>query len=179
MGKLARWVISLVLGVFVLVLAGLWIAGGGDGRWVHTATIRIDRPPEAIFPWLTEPEKLKVWVDGLLESTPVTHDGLRVGSRSREVVKEHGERFEMETVITELNPPGLLGATITGESFESRVRYELRGREGATELTYFTDTQFDGLLFRVMEPLIGASAADRIDADLERLKKAVESGDRS
>ena len=144
MGKIVRFTLFGVLALVLLLAVGLWIA-----------------------------DKRMAWIDGLVESTPLTDDGLKVGARSREVMEDHGERFEFEIVITEPNPPGLLGVRIASEFFDSRVRYELRDRGGVTNLSYFGDTQFGGFLFRLMEPVVAASAEAKIAADLETLKRLV------
>lgn len=164
-----------VAAVLALAAGGMWITGGGDGRWQHHTSISISRPASEVFPWLVEPDRLMQWLGGLREITPLTEGDPRVGARSRDVVESHGERFDLETTITEFDPPRLLSVRVEGEAFTMAGRYELERRNGATELTYTIDTQFDGFFFALFEPVIGVSAERKIDADLARLKAAVES----
>jgi len=60
-GKIAL-TISLVL---VIVGAVLWSLGGKQSE--YSTRLSIAAPPEAIFPYLTQPDRLKSWTDGLVE----------------------------------------------------------------------------------------------------------------
>ena len=42
MGKIVRFTLFGVLALVLLLAVGLWIAGGGDGRWKHTTSIAAD-----------------------------------------------------------------------------------------------------------------------------------------
>jgi uncharacterized protein YndB with AHSA1/START domain len=98
-------------------------------------SVEIERPAAAVFPYLTDGEKLRQWVGGLVESTALTEGGARVGAKSREVVEERGQRFELETEITTCVPNEALQARITSQGFETLSTYRLQEDGGRTRLT--------------------------------------------
>jgi uncharacterized protein YndB with AHSA1/START domain len=169
--EVIKTVLMVFVGLFAVVVAALWIAGGGDGRWRHEDHVTINQAPDLVWDWLIEPEKIRRWVGGLVELTPLTPGRPALGSRSREVIEEHGERIEMQVEITRFEPFEVLCLRLTGERFRSTVTYRLipvGGRK--TRVTYECESEFDGFLMRVFEPIIGMSAQERVNEDLEALR---------
>ena len=93
------------------------MAGGASGRAVNQAAIEIERPAAEVFPWLTEPEKLRQWIGGRVETAPLTEGRPRVGARSREVVVMGKGRTEMESEVTALEPGRLLAVRLASPGF--------------------------------------------------------------
>ena len=136
-------------------------------------SVEIERPA-AVFPYLTDGEKLRQWVGGLVESTALTEGGARVGARSREVVEERGQRFELETGITRYAPNEVLQARITSKGFETLSTYRLQEDSGRTRLTSVLESRYTMLLARLLAPIVTRQAQKKLEADLDRLKRLVE-----
>ncbi len=125
MQKVLLGVIGVIIAVVLIGVIVLLVLGRRDDAGRNTAAIQIDRPPAQVFPWITEPDRLKQWIGGLVESTPLTDDGLEVGARSREVIAMGNERYEMETTIVDLEPPVRLVVEIDSSGFKADARYDL------------------------------------------------------
>jgi uncharacterized protein YndB with AHSA1/START domain len=160
---------ALGLGFVVLLLLG---QRPGAGR--NEASIVIARPASSIFPWLTQPEKLEQWIEGLDESMPLTAGGTRVGSRSRDVIIEGGQRYEMETEVTALEPNRLVANRITSAGFDVDGRYELAEQDGTTRVTYTGVARYKMWLAKLMEPVVTPAAQKALEKNMAKLKSQVE-----
>ncbi len=174
MKKVLLGLLSLVVALIVIGVVVLLAVGKRDEAGRNTATIQIERPPAQVFPWVTEPARLKQWIGGLDESTPLTDEGLKVGARSREVVVVGNGRYEMETTVTDLEVPARLVVAIQSEGFKVDARYDLVESGDGTFLSYACISRYEQPLARLMEPLVTREAQKKIEADLARLKGLVE-----
>jgi uncharacterized protein YndB with AHSA1/START domain len=174
-----KWILRVLIVFFGLIamffVVMLIVSGGAKGEGHHDASIVINKPPAEVFPWLTEPEKLTKWMEGLVESKPLTEGGLRAGAKSQETVEVGGERTVMVVEVTAVEPPKLLVARITSEGFNGDARYTLEQDGGSTKLRYLGDFQYKVFMAKLMEPLITPAAQGKLVQDLARLKALVES----
>jgi len=76
--------------------------------------IDIQRSPDDLWPWLTEPEQVKQWMKGLLEITPVSEGEPRVGFKSRLKIKEGKRISDYDEEILKWSPPHALAVRMTG-----------------------------------------------------------------
>ncbi len=135
--------------------------------------VEIGAPPATVFPWLVEPDRLSRWISGFIGSEPIGEGGVRVGSRSRDIIEAEGRRIEVETEIVELRPGERLAVRITSSGSDQIDSYDLAARDGATELTYQSDMRMRGLT-QLLTPLITPRIRARADNDLATLKREVE-----
>lgn len=168
----------LLPGLALLLLAGagtLLALGRREGAGWNTASVAIAAPPEAVFPWLTEPARLQRWVGGMVDGEVVTPGPVRPGSRSRETVMMGSERTEMVSTVTALEPGRALEVSIDGDGFRMDTRYEVEadGR-GGTRLRFQGVTRYERPFPRLMEPVITPAAQEKLEEDLARLKALVE-----
>lgn len=174
------WIIRIVGGFFLLValfFAVLYIASGGaKGKGYHEASIAMNKPAAAIFPWLTEPEKQKEWIFGLTESKPLTEGDLRVGARSQETMVIGEEQTTMTSEVTELDPGKLMAVKINSPGFDGDIRYVLEEAGPSTTLRYIGHFQYKPFMLRLLEPLVTPSAQRKLEGDLWKLKSVVEAG---
>jgi uncharacterized protein YndB with AHSA1/START domain len=175
-----KWIIRVVGGFFLLIalfFAVLYVASGGaNGKGYHEASIAINKPAAVIFPWLTEPEKLKAWIFGLTESKPLTEGGLRVGARFEEIMVIGEEQTVTVSEVTELDPGKLMVVKITSQGFDGDIRYVLEEAGASTTLRYTGNFQYKAFMLRLLEPLVTPSAQRKLEEDLIKLKSVVEAG---
>ncbi len=175
-----KWILRVVAGFFLLIalfVLGLYIASGGaKGKGYHEASVVINKPAVAIFPWLTDPGKQKEWIFGLAESKPLTEGGLRVGARSEEIMLLGEEQTVMESEVTALDPNKLMAVKVTSEGFDGDIRYALEEAGASTTLRYIGDFRYKPFMLRLLEPLITPSAQRKLEGDLMKLKSVVEAG---
>ena len=58
-------------------------------------TIEIARPPATVFPYLTEPERLKRWVGGLTTFEAAKGESAHVGAQSHQVMAIRGREWKL------------------------------------------------------------------------------------
>jgi uncharacterized protein YndB with AHSA1/START domain len=138
--------------------------------------IAIDAPRELVFRWLTEPELMQRWIGGLLEFEPLD-PGPATGSRSRQVLRIKGQRFELDSVITAFDPPVALDVRVEHRGFESTSSYRLEERDGHTRLAVTIETTTKLFANRLLGALVTRESQKKLGADLERLKEMIERAD--
>ena len=131
------------------------------------ATVEIERPPGAVFPWLVEPDKRLRWVAGLSVSEPLG-DG-----RYREVMERGGQRVEVTSVVERLDEPSAVDVAMSGRGVTARAESRLEDLGGRSRLTASLDLKLGGLL-RFAGPLAGAQAQRSLEQSLARLKQLLE-----
>jgi carbon monoxide dehydrogenase subunit G len=139
----------------------------------YDASIEIDASPEAIFPFLVEPDRLKQWVGGFVEARPLTTGPTRLGSKSIDVIREGNREMRFETEITGYEPPRGVTVRIQAPGMDAVSDYRLDGRGSRTRASHVQQVRYGGLL-RVVGPLMGGMVRRKIREDLDRLKAAVE-----
>ena len=142
----------------------------------YEAAVEIDRPPDAIFSFLVEPDRLRRWVSGFVQAEPLTSGPPRVGSRSIDLVRDGGREMRFETEIVEYVPPHGLSVTIGMPGMRAVSEYQLERRGLRTRVSHVQRVRYDGVL-RVIGPLMGGMVRRKLRHDLLRLKAVVESGD--
>ena len=136
-------------------------------------TVEIARPPADVFPYLTEPEKMKRWIGGLVEFTPLD-EGAGLGSRSRQRVELGGRTWDVESEIVELEENRRLAARMQASAFTSTVSYDLNEAAGGTRLTGVVDIELRGMGGRLLGGFVRGQAEQKLVGDLGRLKQVVE-----
>jgi uncharacterized protein YndB with AHSA1/START domain len=134
-------------------------------------SIDIARPPEAVFAYITDPDKLSTWQDAE-EVTQLTPGPVGVGTRFREVHKAMGKRRTETTEVVVFEP---------GRRFEIRVldgppvdgRWDFEAIDGGTRLTFTPLIRLRGRL-RHVAPLMAAATALLFARFHRRLKRALE-----
>ena len=137
-------------------------------------SVEIARPAEDVFAYLVDGERMKRWIGGLREFTPLDGREPRLGSRARQRVEQAGRTFTVESEITELEPNERLTAHIEGKAFTSTVSYRLEPTPAGTRLTASAETDVRGLGGRVLGGVVGRQADRKLAADLARLKALLE-----
>lgn len=135
--------------------------------------VTIDAPRELVFRWLTEPELMQRWIGGLEEFEPLD-PGPAEGSRSRQVLRIKGQRFELESVIAAFDPPAGLDVRVDHRGFESTSTYRLEEHDGHTHLAATIETRYKLFANRLLGRLVTHEAQKKLVTDLERLKELVE-----
>ena len=176
-----RWILGLVTLLIVLLvvafLALLGLSFRPDAGRVE-ASVDIDRPAPVVYPWVTEPEKLKQWV-GWLAAVESEDPGPRqVGSRETWVMDDPDRKRRMriaaEVTALEANRLVRVHVQVPG-AFEGDSEYRLEELEGGrTRLHSLGQFRYTSPVFRFMEPLITPQAKKKLSGDFTRLKQLVE-----
>ena len=130
-------------------------------RFSHT--VEIPRPPEEVFPWLLEEDKVPRWT-GNLESYKALDGTLGTGSRVRQVLEVSGRRIDVELEITEYDPPRGAETRFSTNGIEVVNAYALEASGAGTRLTQSVDAKPSGLTARMLVPVDPAAAGGEAHA---------------
>ena len=138
------------------------------------STVSIGKPPEAVFPWLVEADKVPRWMTGLERYEPVEPGPLRVGSRIRQELVVSGQRLSFELEVTELAPPERAVLRFEGSGFKAANEYGLVGADGGTRVTWVVSGDTTSFKAKLIAPMVQAKLQEKLDGDLARLRALLE-----
>ena len=145
-----------------------------------TYAMQIDAPPEDVFSWISDRERLLQWIPNLVEYVQTVDKDGGVGSRFRQVYVENGRRMEMEGEVVEFERNRRLGCDIRGKVFDLSVHYQLEDLGGRTLLTQSSEVRFNSAPMKIisvlMQPLIKKSSLKQVESSFSKLKYLIESG---
>ena len=168
-----------ILGLLLIAVAGLWIASNRRDAGRMRASVEIERAPEEIWPWVTEPEQLTQWVKWLREVRPdTTSPAEGIGHRETRVIDDpRTKEPKLEAGnVTLWEPPDQMGIHVeVPDEYEGDVLYTLtdlgNGRTRVEQDGRFT---FDKRFASLLEPLMTPGAMRKMFDDMKRLKEKVE-----
>jgi uncharacterized protein YndB with AHSA1/START domain len=179
-----KWLVRILaglIGLFVLLIAALWLWGLRTGHDVILAEVLIDRPAPQVFRYLADDDLVKKWIGGLVEikNISIPPDGSQVGRKFHigELYKD--QRVDMELTVTRYEKDRALSIYITSlgdpnNGFTETGDYTLAEENGSTRLRFEVHTKYVGFFPRLFEPLITPEAGKKLTEDLQRLKQLVE-----
>jgi carbon monoxide dehydrogenase subunit G len=132
-------------------------------------TVEIPRPPEEVFPWLLEEDKVPRWTSHL-ESYTALEGALGTGSRVRQVLEVSGRRIDVELELTEYDPPSGAETRFSTNGIEVINAYALAPAGAGTRLTQSVAAKPSGLTARLLVPVIQPRLEEKLTQDLERLR---------
>ncbi len=136
--------------------------------------VEIDRPPEEVFSYVTDPENLPEWSNLVLEVRRETEGEPREGDRFTTAAKFLGRRFETPFEVSAHEPHRRHSDTSRGGPFEQVYTYSFEETgEGGTRLTYVAEGEPGGF-FRLAGPLLERAGRRQFRADLQSLKDMLE-----
>lgn len=94
----------------------------------------IAKPPEAVFPWIADPEKAMQWQQDVKGGEILVEKPGVVGTTFKETIEEDGQRLELLGTITQYIPDRLIGFHLDSRIHEFDVIYSL---DAAGEKTRF------------------------------------------
>jgi carbon monoxide dehydrogenase subunit G len=138
----------------------------------YSHTVEIERPPEEVFAFVTDPAAYPRWQPSLVEVRPHSRGPLRVGSEATEVRRFLGREMETTWTCVEHEP----GRRSAIESDEGPVPFKgtflLEPSGAGTRFTWTVETR--GAAARLGGPLVGRATKRELEANAGRLKKLLE-----
>lgn len=138
----------------------------------YASSVAIDRPPEAVFPYLVEPQKQALWSD--VPMRPLTPGDLKTGSRL-EITFGLGPvkaKIGLEVAAVEANTRMAFASFSGPIDWTGEYRLEPDGSNG-TKISQQGELTFKGL-WKLIQPIVGAEIRSGEVKELERLKTVVE-----
>lgn len=176
-----RWLliaVGVLVGLVIVAVGVLWALGRRPDAGKDQVSVEIARPPEVVWAWITEPDKLVQWVAWLeaVESDPASPQG--VGHREVWVVNDPNMKQQMRigAVVTQQDAPRACAARVeVPKMFEGEIAYTLEDLGGGrTRLTQKSAFVYTHPLAALMEPLVTPEARKKQISDFARLKSKAE-----
>jgi len=139
--------------------------------------VRIDRPVDEVFEFVTTPANDREWMGTAVERRPETEGQLRQGAKVQAVDKFRGRRIESTFEVIEHQPSSRSAIRLEGP-IAAEGLYELESTNGGTLFRWTLDAQagLGGLyLGKLTDPLVTLLFRRRMRFDLRRLKQTLES----
>ena len=177
--KWLRYSALTLVSLIVLAVLGLLVWGMFTDSRRLSVSADIARPVQDVWPWITEPEKLKSWVAWLVEIRTLTPPPHGVGSKTIWVMEDrnyNNQKMEMTEELIEYNPPRSLKVRVTAAlGFSGEVSFLLTDLgNGKTRAVQTSSFQFDKWWAKLLTPLIMQSAQKKAIEDIGRLKSKAE-----
>ena len=135
--------------------------------------VSLSRPPEEVFPWLLEEDKVPRWTADL-ETYDVVGDGpLGPGTRVRQVLTVSGQRIDVELEVTRYEPPRTAESRFSLRGVDVVTTYALAAVGGGSELTQTLDAKATSFSARMLLPVVQPRLERKLTEDLERLRELV------
>jgi hypothetical protein len=140
----------------------------------YASSVSINRPPEVVFGYFTEPAKQALWSD--VPMRRLTEGPIGAGSRMEVTFGMGPLKARIGLELGPFEPGRRMGF----KSFSGPIRWDGEYRlapsgADATDVSQEGRLTFSGL-WRLLEPIVGAEISRGEIKELERLKAAVEAG---
>ncbi len=137
-----------------------------------TATVTILQPPEKVFSYLTDVEKLPQWTP--FKNVKLLTDGpLSVGSRFAQTVEIIGKTIESEVEVTDYNAPTSLSLKSISGPVNFVQQFTLTPTAEGTHLKVDMEGEPTGLL-KVAQPLLRPAVEKQLNDQVKKLKQLAE-----
>lgn len=166
-------------GIILVALVTLFVLSRRSSAGAVASTIEINSPPEEVWPWLYEGARLKQWVSWLIDVRE-ENQLAGVGARRTWIMDDPNMKQKVEVAgeVTHFEPPRRLDVRVTAKlGFSGNVSYRLTDLgSGKTRLETSGKFTYHHWFARLLEPVVTPQAKKKQVADLETLKRKVESG---
>ena len=138
------------------------------------ATIEINGPASEVYRFLTSPRLLSEWISGLLAHRPMGGDGeLRFGARGWNGSAGDRREADLQSEITAFEPDRSLNIRIESKGFIVLSDFHLFESDGQTTVRQSVQLTYKRW-HRLFAPITGRMVQRKMETDLKRLKRRVE-----
>lgn len=177
-----KWIVRIggtLLTVVAVCVLGLWIASNRRDAGRMRGSIDIERPPDEVWAWMTEPVKLTQWVGWLTEVRPdSTTPREGIGHRETWIMDDPRmkQKLQVPGTITLWEPPNQMGVHIDAPGmFDGDVFYKVTDLgNGRTRVEQDARFHYADKLAALMEPMVTPEAMRKMVDDMHRLKSKLE-----
>lgn len=137
------------------------------------SSIIINRPAEAIWPYLVDSDKGPLWNPATLEIRLTSEPPLRKGSTYVWVGQWLGRHIESNSEVTEFEPGRKFAYRIVSGPFPGAATTTLAPIDGGTQVTIISEGEVGGF-FKLAEPVMARMSRRQIEGMLANLKDLLE-----
>ena len=143
-------------------------------RFSHT--IEVSQPPEAVFPWLLEADRVPRWTGHLEAYEQLTGGPVGRGSRMRETIELSGTRVSFVLEVVSYDPPRAAEARFDTNGVQVVNVYALEPAGAGTRVTQSLDAKPTSFGARMLIPVVRPRLERKLTEDLERLRALLVGG---
>lgn len=136
-------------------------------------TTFIDRPPQDVFDFVTNPANAAQWQSGTESSKWSSEGPVGVGSTLHGVGRLLGRELVIDAEITEWNPPDLWGLKFSTGPMRVENSNRFESKDGGTLLIQHFQGEV-GRFFKIAEGLAIKQVQKKIETDGKTLKRLLE-----
>ena len=142
-------------------------------------SITIDRPPEAVWEFLTTTDNIPAFESQLTGIEQITEGDVGMGTRWRGATNVLGRSFEWVTEIVEFDPPRRSRTASVEGKLPFEISYTLTPSDGGTSFTYRIEAEsgLGGIFGKLGDPLVTRAQVRTVRTNLANLKELLEAGD--
>jgi uncharacterized protein YndB with AHSA1/START domain len=137
------------------------------------SSVVINRPPEEVFAFVTDPGNMTQWMAELVEGKQTSEGPLGVGTTLSAVAKPLGRRAESTQEVVEYEPNSKYAFKSTSGPVASQDNYTFEPVAGGTKLTRVAEAEMSGF-FKLAEPLMVRMMQRQFDTNFANLKDLLE-----
>ena len=139
-------------------------------------TLDIHAPADKVFDLIHDPEKHKLWLQGVEETRYVgDYDAANpVGTKFKQRIREGGRVKEYDGEVTAFARPKHLGIRLFSPQFSVQVDYRLTPVGDSTRLDYSADVTCGHWFFRLLARLFSFFMKGMLRKQMAKLKELAE-----
>ena len=136
-------------------------------------SVEIDRPPEAVFAYVTDVTNDSAWQQMVVEAKFTSDGPVDVGTTGTHRVKFMGMTDNYGWKLHQFDAPNRAGWTFTSGPMTGKAGYTIEGLGARTRLTMDGDVQATGIR-RMLTPIMGPMYRMQTRKELKQLKGILE-----
>jgi uncharacterized protein YndB with AHSA1/START domain len=148
---------------------------------VPTSTVEVDRRPDEVFAYVTDPTRFAEWQNGVVTGRMETAGTPTVGARCLMTRRIGFAKRVVTSEVTHIGPPCTWGVRGIDGPVRATVDVVVEGLDAGRRSRVSIDVDFEGHgIGKVIVPLVvRPQAAKEMPANLKRLKQRLEGSDAS
>ena len=135
-------------------------------------SVELSQPPEEVFPWLLEEDKVPQWTSDLQSYSVI--GPLGQGGHAEQTLNLAGG-LKLNLAITRYDPPRGAETRFETNGVNITSAYLLEPNGGGTKLTQTLEAKAGGLTARMLIPVVQGRLEKKLTQDLERLREVLSS----
>jgi uncharacterized protein YndB with AHSA1/START domain len=146
---------------------------------VQTSTVEVDRGPDEVFAYVTDPTRFAEWQNGVVSARMEADNAPAIGDRCLMTRRVGFAQRVVTSEVTCVDPPRTWGVRGIDGPIRARVNVTVEGVDAGRRSRVAIDIEFEGHgIGRLIVPLvIRPQAAKEMPANLRRLKQQLEGSD--
>jgi carbon monoxide dehydrogenase subunit G len=148
--------------------------GGGPEVIKVEREIVVDRPPEEVFAYLSDPDNIPEWQSGVLEARKDSQGPMGVGARWREVRTFLGRRIEQTIEATAFEAGKEFSLEVVSGPVPFRIRHLFEAAGGGTRIRVTGEGELGGFA-KLGRRFVIRALERQFETDFAKLKEVVES----